>query len=211
MQKTRQKILDYLKRHGQATVDELSRELDDLTAVTVRHHLDVLRREKLVAPPEVIHRDGPGRPKYAYQLTDKAETLFPRNLDTLTKHMLDEMKRSLAPQRINVIFKGVAEQMAASAPPIRQDEPFEARLDRLTTYLTEQGYEARWEPHPEGFVLHTSNCPYSGVSETHNELCLLDMHYISHLLGVVPRRLDHLLEGAQSCSYLITVPESEVA
>ena len=113
MQKTRQKILEYLKRHQQATVDELSRVLDDLTAVTVRHHLDVLRREELVAPPEIVHRDGPGRPKYAYRLTDKAEALFPRNLDTLTSHMLDEMKRSLAPQQINVIFEGVAEQMAA--------------------------------------------------------------------------------------------------
>jgi predicted ArsR family transcriptional regulator len=211
MQKTRQKILEYLKRHQQATVDELSRMLDDLTAVTVRHHLDVLRREDLVAPPEIVHRDGPGRPKYAYRLTDKAEGLFPRNIDVLTNHMLDELKRSLEPQQINVIFEGVAEQMAAGAPPIRQDEPFEARLDRLTAYLTQQGYEAHWETHPEGFVLYTSNCPYSGVSEAHNEVCSLDMHYISQLLGVVPRRLDHLLEGAHSCSYLIHVPQSEVA
>jgi predicted ArsR family transcriptional regulator len=211
MQKTRQKILEYLKRHQQATVDELSRMLDDLTAVTVRHHLDVLRREELVAPPEIIHRDGPGRPKYAYRLTEKAEGLFPRNIDVLTNHMLDELKRSLGPQQINVIFEGVAEQMAAGAPPIRQDEPFEARLDRLTDYLTQQGYEAHWEIHPEGFVLHTSNCPYSGVSESHTEVCSLDMHYISQLLGTVPRRLDHLLEGAHSCSYLILVPHSEVA
>ena len=55
MQLTRKRILDILKEQGHATVDELSDKLK-LTAVTVRHHLDVLRTEKLVEPPIVRHR-----------------------------------------------------------------------------------------------------------------------------------------------------------
>ena len=45
MQKTRRLILDYLKEHGQATVDELA-EILGLNSVTVRHHLDILRRQQ---------------------------------------------------------------------------------------------------------------------------------------------------------------------
>ncbi len=209
MQKTRQRIIEYLKRHGQATVDELSEALDHLTAVTVRHHLNVLRREGLVAPPEIQHRRTPGRPKYVYRLTEKAEALFPHNVSTLTGHLLSEVKNLLDAQQIDVLFEAIAERMAESIPPGPEGEPMDARLERLVAYLNEQGYEAHWEPHPEGFVLYTSNCPYRGVSEEHEELCTMDMHYISRALGKIPRRLEHLMEGSFSCAYLIEATQPE--
>src|SRR5690349_12010748 len=104
MQKTRQKILEYLKQNGEATVEDLSAALDDLTAVTVRHHLDVLRSQGMIASPEVMHRTSPGRPRYVYTLTEKAQAMFPKNVGTLTSHMLDELKNSLDENQINVIF-----------------------------------------------------------------------------------------------------------
>ena len=112
MQKTRQKIIEYLKENGEATVEELSQALDNLTAVTVRHHLDVLRSQGLVGTPITRHRNSPGRPKYVFSLTDKADTLFPKNLCTMTDHLLDELKGSLSDQQIGAILQGVAERMA---------------------------------------------------------------------------------------------------
>ncbi len=67
MHRTRTLILDYLKEHGEATVDDLAAVLD-LTSVTVRHHLDILRTEELVAEPVIRHRNTPGRPQYSYAL-----------------------------------------------------------------------------------------------------------------------------------------------
>ena len=82
MQDTRQKILDHLKTHGEATVEELREWLGGITAVTVRHHLDVLRRDGLVDAPTVERRDTPGRPRYVYTLTEKASRYFPRTIAT---------------------------------------------------------------------------------------------------------------------------------
>jgi predicted ArsR family transcriptional regulator len=203
MQKTRQKIIEYLRKNGEATVDELSEALDNLTAVTVRHHLDVLRSDGLVAQPEVQHRVTPGRPKYIYQLTDKAEQMFPRNLSTLASSMVDEIKQSLPREQANVIFEGVADRMAASLESGPAGEPLEARLDRVVAHLTQHGYEAHWEKSEAGYLLHTSNCPYSGVADAHDDLCQIDMRYISKLLGRVPRRTLHIPEGDNTCSYLI--------
>lgn len=208
MQKTRQKILEFIKAHGEATVEDLSHALDDLTAVTVRHHLDVLRSQGMISVPEVQHRTSPGRPRYAYTLTDKAEAFFPKNINNLTTHMLSELKHSLDESQINVIFEGVATRMASELGSGPDDEPFEDRLDRVVEHLSSQGYDARWEHHTEGFVLYTSNCPYSGVVDNHTDLCGLDMRYISQLLGMVPRRLTHIIEGEETCSYL--VPDSQV-
>lgn len=205
MQKTRQKILEYLKQHGEATVDELSSTLDNLTAVTVRHHLDVLRSEGLVASPAVRHRDSPGRPKYVYGLTEKAEALFPKNFQSLTIHLLDELKTNLDPQQLNEIFEGLSKRMLlADGINIPEDATLEKRVELVVEHLNNHGYVANYEPHPEGFVLISSNCPYSGVAETHEELCTLDVTYMGHLLGVTPRRISHRRDGGHYCSFLVT-------
>ena len=202
MQKTRQQIIDYLMKNGEATVDELSEALDNLTAVTVRHHLDVLRSEELVSDPEPQHRSSPGRPRYVYRLTEKADSLFPGNLNALTTHIIGELQSTLEDDQINVIFDGVAGRMASEFDGV-SDEPLSARLDRVVIHLTGHGYEAYWEGHPEGYVLHTSHCPYGEVAEAHDSLCKLDIRYISRLLGHVPRRMSHIAEGDHACSYLI--------
>lgn len=202
MQKTRQKILEFLKLHGEATVEDLSEYLDDLTPVTVRHHLDVMRSEGVVEAPEIRHRTSPGRPKYIYRLADDAQSLFPTNLTTLTGHILDEIRDRLDESQINVIFEGVANRMARDIERAPEGESIEARLDRVVLHLSEHGYMANWEQRADGYVLHTRNCPYC-LAPDHPEMCTLDVRYISNLLGTVPRRLSHLLEGDNSCSYLI--------
>ncbi len=58
MQATRQRILEILKERHTATVEELAKELE-LTPVTIRHHLDILRSEGLVQAPQVKRRDTP--------------------------------------------------------------------------------------------------------------------------------------------------------
>ena len=202
MQKTRQKILEFLKEHGGATVEELSAMLDNLTPVTVRHHLDVMRGEGLIEAPEIRHRSSPGRPRYTYRLSAQAESHFPKNLHTLTSLLLTEIKSNLEDGQVNVIFEGVADRMSQSGPSPIPGETLEQRLDRVVDHLSEHGYMASWETHPDGFVLHTRNCPY-GVADEHPEMCMLDMRYISKLLGFVPRRIAHVLEGDATCSYLI--------
>lgn len=208
MQKTRQKIIDYLHANAEATVEELSAALGGLTPVTVRHHLELLRREGLVAPPEVQHRSIPGRPRHVYRLTEKAEALQPRNVQALASHMLEEIKQALEPQQLALIYSGVADRMASELGPARRGETYEQRLERVVQHLSARGYEASWETCQDGHVLRTANCPYRGVVDEHNDLCRLDLQYVSRLLGVVPQRLEHMIEGDRACSYLILRSEA---
>ncbi len=211
MQKTRQRILDYLKKNGSATVDELSDMLDNLTAVTVRHHLDVLRGEGLITQPEIAHRNTPGRPKYVYRLTEKATNFFPQNINVLASHTFSELKSLWDDQQINTLLNGVAVRMAADFPYKDADEPIDARLERIVTFLTEQGYEATWEKTDEGYLLRTSNCPYRTLADDHPEPCVLDMFFISKLLGSVPRRIETIRLGGDHCTYVIPFARPEGA
>jgi DeoR family suf operon transcriptional repressor len=209
-QQTRKDILDYLKEHGQATVDELA-EFLGLTTVTVRHHLDILRSEELVAEPIIRHRSSRGRPQYGYTLTDKASQYFPKNYDELASKILMEVKATSTPQAVNVFFEGVANRFAAEAPEPISGEPFADRLDRAVAFLNSRGYLARWEATPEGYLLHTSNCPYEALSPEHPELCGMDTRLISSLLGTIPQCLTRVVEGAASCTYFIRKIQIETA
>jgi predicted ArsR family transcriptional regulator len=202
MQATRKRILELLKEHGQCTVDELS-ELLDLTAVTVRHHLDVLRSEQLIEPPVVRHRSTPGRPQYVYALTPRAAQYFPKNFDGLSSRLLESMQACLDERQINVIFEGVTSRFVAEAPRPIPGETIEQRLDRVTAFLDDNGYVARWEQVPEGYVIHTGNCPYEGTAAGHPELCAMDLAMVTTLLGELPQRIGRLVEGCGACSYLI--------
>jgi predicted ArsR family transcriptional regulator len=202
MQATRKTILQYLKEHGAATVDELA-EMLGLTSVTVRHHLDILRGDELVGEPQIRHRATPGRPQYAYALTEKATAHFPKNYCDLAATVLDEMRADSPPERVNVFFEGVAQRLSAMAPAAGADEPLDERLERAVTFLNNQGYVAHWERTPEGYVLHTCNCPYEALTPRNPELCAMDLVLVGNLLGTLPQRISRVADGATSCAYLV--------
>jgi len=214
MQQTRRFILDILHETGEATVDQLVLELrkriqHNITAVTVRHHLDILRSENLVTAPAVRRSGSPGRPQYVFSLTEHAFEHFPHNYQELMNALLAQLKSSLPPPQVNVILDHVADHMVsqAQAPnsPINSI-PLEIRLDHAVEYLNNHGYEASWERDGDGFVLHTHNCPYHKVAATHQELCGMDMRLVAGLLGVVPRLIGRLSSDDDSCAYHVAPP-----
>jgi len=209
MQETRRFILEILRRRHQATVDDIVEELQarrgTITAVTVRHHLKLLQEEELITSPDLRRRASPGRPQYVYALTEKAREYFPNNYQRLAEGLLEELQKRLPPEGVNVILEGVADQMADEA--FIPEGKFADRLDAVVDYLTERGYEAHWERSAEGYVLCTSNCPYHHISQDMPMLCEMDMRLVSSLLSVVPRRLSHMTEGDETCSYLIPAHE----
>jgi len=206
MQETRQLILEYLKAQGQATVDQLAKAVG-LTAVTVRHHLDVLHAEGLVTDPIIRHRTSPGRPQYVYALTEKASLHFPKNYATLAEKIVEEIKVTATPQTVNLIFEGVADRLAAGAPQPVAGATLTERLDRAVTFLNQHGYVARWEATAEGYLLHTSNCPYEALAPNHPELCKMDIKLVGNLVGAMPQPAGRLVDGAASCAYLIREPD----
>ncbi len=206
MQQTRRHILDILKEYGEATVDDIVTELQkrrgkEITAVTVRHHLTRLQNDNLIMSPQMRHRNTPGRPQHIYTLTEKAAGQSPTNYQYLADHLLQAVRDYMPRDGVNVIMEGVAKQMAQDAhiPEV----PFQQKLNFVVDYLNKQGYHAHWEQADKGYILHTSNCPYHTLAETDQSLCEMDMRLVSTLLGVVPRRLSHVMAGDSACTYAI--------
>lgn len=205
MQQTRRHILEILKEHKEATIDEivvaLSSRIGKITAVTVRHHLEILRGDGLVAAPAVRRRSAPGRPQYVYALTERAADFFPNNYQGLATNLLEQMKVQLVPTQINEILEGIADTMAGNA--MVPDAPLEIRLDHTVSYLTSQGYTASWRLTERGHTLSISSCPYEQVTCSNPELCKMDEKLIRLLVGAEPQRLSWQYQKDDSCTYLI--------
>jgi len=121
MQDTRQQILEILKRDGEVTVQELSQELE-LTSVTVRHHLEILRSEGFITEPEIRRSSRPGRPRYVYRLTSTAADLFPNNYSGLAGALLDAVRLNLSPEQENAIFLQAAKSLAAGISDLPENQ-----------------------------------------------------------------------------------------
>ncbi len=205
MQQTRRHILEILKERKEATIDEivtaLSQRIGRITAVTVRHHLEILRGDGLVAAPAVRRRSAPGRPQYVYTLTERAADHFPNNYQGLASGLLEQIKAQLPAAQVNDILEGVAQAMAEEA--MLPDAPLETRLDHAVAYLGQHGYTASWSQNGPGLILAITNCPYEQVSCTSPELCKMDKRLVDSLVGVTTRRISHQIEGDEACAYLI--------
>lgn len=209
LQETRRHILDIMRESEQATVEEIVAGLTQrlqrsITTVTVRHHLEKLREEGLVNAPEVLRRSSPGRPQYAYSLTDKAYEYFPNNYAGFAGNLLVQLKQHLPPQEVNVILQDMAQTMAYTAG-VPSGDAISERVSHLVAYLNDQGYTATCEPTNGGYLLTTCNCPYERIAGKHEELCEFDLRLVSSMLGVVPRFVGTLRGGQASCQYFIPI------
>jgi len=205
MQDTRQQILEILKRRGEVTVQELSRELN-LTSVTVRHHLEILRSEGYITEPEIHRSNRPGRPRYVYRLTSTAADLFPNNYSGLANAMLDTLKTCLPQEEQLDFLRETAKRMVAKVGDLPEDH--DARMDSVLAFMNQQGFVARWDKDEDGqYFIYVSSCPYHHVAQSHHETCQIDETIIRELTSANLERIQTLAARGGLCVYQIQWPE----
>jgi DeoR family suf operon transcriptional repressor len=159
--------------------------------------------EDLVVLTGVRRHDGAGRPSQIYALTPNAAKLFPQRHETLANNMLYEMKVSLSNAELCSLLQRVANKTAQEAPPAGPDQTIEERLEKIAEFLTEKGYNARWEIEDNHYELHACNCPFAGVSDHHPELCAMDQAMMQLLLPTAVRQQSRVLDAAPKCTYIV--------
>lgn len=199
MQDTRQQILEILKRHNEVTVQELSQKLG-LTSVTVRHHLEILRSEGYITEPEIRRSSRPGRPRYVYRLTSTAADLFPNNYSGLADALLDAIEEQIAPEERESLLDKAATRMIATIGKL-PEQPDE-RMNRILTFLNQQGFVARWDKEQDGrYMIYISSCPYHYVAQKHNETCKIDELIIKKLTNAELTRVQGAAHQGTLCIY----------
>jgi predicted ArsR family transcriptional regulator len=200
MQRTRRVIVDHLKRHAGAAVEQLA-EAAGVAPITIRSHLAVLMREGLVRAEEV--RGGRGRPWRRYFLTEAAEAHFPKRYGELAAHLLTGLSQVGGHDAVQHLVSHVAADMAATYRPRVDGKPEAERVAAIAAIIDEQGGAADWRVTQDGYVIYEHNCPYLSVSRCTDQVCEIDRQVVSALVGLPVHVPQRLRDGADSCAFVI--------
>ena len=200
MQSTRRSILDYMQRHGRATVKELGGLLG-LTSTGIRQHLTVLERDGLVEARE--ERGRVGRPTLVYSLTDKADSLYPKRYDMLASVLLEEIRATDGNERLYQLLQKVASRLATPHMNKLEGRPLPERVAETARIMEEQGCLVDYAESGGDYFIDEYTCPFPKVAERDRSVCALHVEFVRLLSGADTRLTRSLLRGENSCTYRI--------
>ncbi|HEY85870.1 MAG TPA: ArsR family transcriptional regulator [Chloroflexi bacterium] len=209
MQVTRQRIIDLLRKQGQATVEDLA-EWVELTQMAVRHHLKVLQAEDLIEVSHTKRQRKPGRPVQIYGLTNKARKLYPQEYFQLTDLLVQEVTNRIGQGGIIDIFNSLAARLVEDAPAAKTTQSIEERLDDVTGFLRKKGYVVEWERVNGQYMVYHMDCPYRQFAQRHQEICLMDAKILEDTLNVIPQRISCIACHDDKCTYIIPATNNEL-
>lgn len=199
---TQRRVLAALKRHGEATADELAETLG-ISASAVRQHLGALRSAGLIEARQ--ERGRRGRPADRYHATVRTEQLFvtPDDLSVELLELVDDEH----PELVDRVFDRRRQQLVADAEAHLTGTSIEERIAGVTELLDAQGYLCDWEQvGDDHFRINLHNCAIWTVASRFRKACASELEYLQ---GVLPdakvARVTHKTSGAHTCAYDIAV------
>jgi predicted ArsR family transcriptional regulator len=217
METTRQTILDILRRHRQATVDDLTKELG-LAPATIRRHLDILTRDGHVDVDQVRRKTG--RPHYVFSLSEAGEDLFPKHYVQITNRLIEEIV-ALEPadtagmsggELASLVFEKMAQRLAQRIAPRIRGSTLAERVQAATAALAEEGTVFDVREKDGEYLLVGQGCPCPRVADRHGQVCAHDQRLLSLLLAA---DVDYVepdsVEQSGHCAYRVRESETDKA
>jgi len=203
---TRLKILNLLQAKGEASVGQLSADLQ-LASATVRRHLDVLLRDRLVEYHQVRKRLG--RPQYAYTLTEEGQETLPKHYQDLLSSVLSELSH-LTPDDVNghggeEISNLLFSRMAERATRRLTFKGYKARLSALVEILDKGDFLPEVEIKDNAVRIHLHNCPFRASAQKQESVCLFDKNLISSMLRAPVEQERCIRYGDRDCCYVAAI------
>ena len=208
MEGTRRRILQILQKNVNDTVDGLAKAIG-LAPATIRRHLDILQRDRLVAFEEV--RKKTGRPEYSFHLTEDGQEVMPKDYDFLLNMLIQELTalpvEDTAGRDGEQILELVFQRLSAKVWDQYEDEEkvkgrgLEYRLESLMRLLDQQDFFPESEVVEGTLQIKLLNCPFRSVALQSNAVCSFDAGLIASMLDVDLARDACIHDGDAGCTY----------
>lgn len=200
--KTRNDILDALKRADGLTADQLARRIG-VTAMAVRKHLTALEEDGYITSTPV--RRPVGRPAQLYRLAERGEDLFPHHYDEIVVEFLADLAALDGPGKVDLLFNRRAERTWEYLDErMRNARTFDERVAAIAAGMDELGYLASWEQTGPGeYTVTQYNCAIQRVANVFPQACFYELETYRRLLDAEITRNCHMMSGDHMCSYVI--------
>lgn len=194
-------VLELLRACGPLGVAELAREID-VTPTAVRQRLARLLAQGLVERQPV--RNGRGRPKHRYRLTQKGLRYTGSNFADLALALWREVskledyevRRTVLRRVLQSLFDRYASQIQGRTLIERMRSLADLLAERRVSFSVEIADQARQLP-----VLTANVCPYPELAESDRTICALERVLLSELLGENITLAQCRLDGGSTCRF----------
>lgn len=194
-------MLETIKRLGEATLAEVVQTVD-IAPETVRSHMLTLVAQGLVIRTGV-KRDGPGRPRVCFALSDAGNALFPQKDRELLRELATFLSVNGHGALLERFFSDRLKKKRAAAEAQIGHLPPKRRLAALAKLLTNDGFIAEVVTARGKQQLRLCHCPLRELVEISDLPCRAEQSLISHVLGVPVQLQSFMPDGAPLCTYAI--------
>ncbi|MEA5573983.1 iron-sulfur cluster biosynthesis transcriptional regulator SufR [Calothrix sp. UHCC 0171] len=209
---TKEDILEYLWKHGQASALELAETLE-ISPQAIRRHLKDLEAEELIVNSSSV-QNGMGRPQLIYKLSQLGrDRLQPRQgYGNFAVSLLDTLTETVGREQVGTILQKQWERKALEYRDRVGDGSLVQRLAVLVELRKAEGYMTECHPVEVGegdlrerrFIIAEHNCAISNVAESFPSVC---GHELEMFAAVLPdctvERTHWMINGEHRCGYLV--------
>ena len=202
---TYDQILMLLKTRGAQTAQALA-ELLGLTGMGVRRQLEAAAEDGLVDHIDTAGKVG--RPVRRWLLTESGHARFPDRHAEVTLDLIKGVRTLFGETGLEKLITAREE---SSERAYRERIESGMTLDEQVAALAEarslEGYMAEVQPRADGSVLLIENhCPICTAAKACQQFCRSELAVFRRVLGpgVAVVRIEHQLEGARRCAYLVS-------
>lgn len=203
------RVLEVLKRHGEATADELAEALA-ISPGAARQHLSALRSAGYVHARQ--ERGQPGRPADRFRTTDKTEDMFAARTETLSLELLVHIEEE-DPELVARVFERRRRRRVEAVRHHLDGKTLAEKISVLAGLLDSEGYLADTDgSSAECFHINLHSCPIWDVAAQFGQACASELEFIRELVPEARvERVTHKAIGAHTCVYEIhaTTPETQ--
>jgi predicted ArsR family transcriptional regulator len=173
------RILDTLRVQGPKTARELATLLGG-GAVGMRAHLRQLGSAGLVT--STMEMQPVGRPVRRFNVSLKADSLFPKRYELLASHLVDSIVEHHGAAGFEKILRSWRDDLARHLDRTLPKSPG-PRLEALAQHQSQLGFMAEVEKGREGPALVERNCPIASVAKRHPRICDFEASLFRRVLG----------------------------
>lgn len=202
----RRALIVHLRRHGPSSPDRLAADLG-ASRTGVLQQLRALEVAGLVHRETVRH--GVGRPRHVYDVTERAQRLFPAAYDGLATGLLAAVRTIGGDELVDEVFEArgrmaTARVRAKLAERLPDTATVLERAAELARIQDEQGYLAEAVLGPDGVIrVIEHNCSIHRVAKDHQAACRAELALFREVLGVEVQRETHIAAGDRCCTYRV--------
>lgn len=198
---TRRRILEALRRRGSATLQQLA-DAVGITRMGVHQHVKSLVASELVRVER--EKNGVGRPRHRYALTEAANDVFPHRYDELAKGLVADVVAVGGAELLDRVFRERCDRLERLYRDRTSGKPLVERVRAVAEILEENGNMADWQQVDERtFVIREHNCAICELAKGHDAACRYELALLQRLLGAEVRRDRHMASGDDMCAYTV--------